>query len=979
MAQTAPNVSATPAVSLSPFVVSAEKDVGYRAANTLSGTRLNSELFSVPASISVLTKELLDDIGAEKTEDFLKFAVSADHNLGGDPLINTSQNVDVQAKIRGFAGASITRDYFPLGLSTDRFNIDRIDLNRGPNSVLYGIGSPGGVINSSSKRALLNARHNEVSFTAGSWSKIRSELDVSIPIVRDRLAVRINTLYENRDGWRDFEFYKQKGLALATTFQPLKHTQIRANVERMIRKQNLPPPYPSQDWGGTKWAAAGALLAGNPLLASPNPAPELLRFRTLEQVMFAPQLRTQAFRISTIGGDMRPDLPGVQAAGYWETIPGPTGPVAGTIDDPYYGQQIPKNANLLGPGATTNHDYSVPALFLEQRVGDLHLELAYSSLGYRRNRRIPTANGLIGDANPILPGAYLADGDSRVAAGRLPGSLLPDIAAPNPRSGDMYVEGISSETFDDNDARHWRGTLAYELNLLKVNRWLGQHSLAGVWQRSEALNRRWSQREYNLAPNNNQLIDSVTNIVFRRTYIDFGSPDGPRGALDPWSTPIPVSPGMRAGFAGFGNNPWRSEDIKTWMIAGQSRFWADRLVVTGGYREDKQETNVASGGAERLPNSTNLYTKFDTNFSSATARRFSGSTTTLGVVLSPWKWIGFTYNQSDSIQPQNSQDILGRYVGPVNGIGKDYGVRLNLLGNKVYLSANTYRTDEENKNYEAAITPRTLAVPALQSIIDTLLIQGSALPKSMADLGIRQLQPLEASREQADSAGSGFEIELTGEITRGWSVSVNYSRNKIALTNIGPAMNEFLAEVKGSWDGNPAPVNQTNGNVANFVRQRDNTPDRDFVLNPATFNDSYDYAADVIASVNAAEGQVPLQNVEESFNFFTSYRFAAEAPSMLKNSRIGLGGNFRAAPVIGYNIAQNNVPIEGKRLFLVTLMLGKKFPLRKGQSIDLQLNIQNLLGEEDLLPYSAESPTRIVRYILPRTLRSWDLRAIYRF
>ena len=60
-------------------------------------------------------------------------------------------------------------------------------------------------------------------------------------------------------------------------------------------------------------------------------------------------------------------------------------------------------------------------------------------------------------------------------------------------------------------------------------------------------------------------------------------------------------------------------------------------------------------------------------------------------------------------------------------------------------------------------------------------------------------------------------------------------------------------------------------------------------------------------------------------------------------------------------------------------MLGKRFPLGKGRSVDVQLNIENLLKQEDLLPFSAISPGNIDRYILPATRQNWTLRATYTF
>lgn len=973
-------------ISLSPFQVSSEGDDGYRAANTLAGTRMNTSLFQTPAAVTILTKELLEDTGAKTTSDFLNFATnSGTSDLVGDPTGANAQVFDVRVKIRGFgdAGAgSITRDYFMFPYASDRYNIDRVDVNRGPNAVLYGIGGPGGVINTSSKQAILNGQRKSISASVGSWDARRSEIDLSFPLIRNQLALRVNGVLEEKDGWRDFEYFKQKGVALAGVYKPFRKTLVRVSGERMDRKQSNPGFFPPSDQGGSKWIAAGAPLSGNPLLPGTNPAPTLLRNRTLEQVVYAPQLRSQPFRLSTIGADMRPDLAGTQAPGYWETLPGPAAPSTGTIDDPHLGSLIPMNASLGGPGNKSPNDYTIGNVIVEQKVGPFALELAYGHLNYRRSIATVPAPGLIGDPNIVLPGAYYADGDSRVAAGRLPGTLLPDIAAVNPYAGGLYVEGQATTRDIEHDQDHMRASLAYELDLTKKNRWLGRHNIAGLWQYVDRYLTDVSAREYNVAPNNNQLIDSATNIIIRRTYLDFASPNGQRGALDPAANPIPTSAGMRAQFVQFGPAPQTTQKSGTWMIADQSSFLENRIVVTGGYREDVVRTNASASGGERLPNSTNLWTKGHTLFDPSRETKFKGETTTFGVVVSPLTWLGIAYNQSNSLVPQaNVSDIFWQTLAPVDGKGKDLGLRMNLLNQRLYINLNAFRTVEQNKFASAYSTPRTQAVPALNSILETQVRMGQALPASLVAAGVTELlnaQNTSGSRETYNSNSEGMEFELVGRITKGWSVSLNLARNKMRVSDVAPVFNRFLAEVKGAWDGNMTPVNLTDNNVATFVRQRDNTPNRDFVLNPATFNDTYDYAVAVIDAINRSEGQTPLAQIEDTANLFTSYRFTRQAPSVLKLARAGVGANYRSAPVIGYDASKGNAPIMGDSTFMMNAMVGKMFPLKDRRSIDIQLNVNNLLGNHDMLAYSASAPGQVLRYSYQRH-RSWELRATYNF
>jgi outer membrane receptor protein involved in Fe transport len=959
-------------VNMSPFVISSEGDDGYRAANTLAGSRMNTSLLVTPAAISVLTKELLDDIGAKKTEDFLRYAMSSDHDGSTEALGSASQNFDVRVKIRGFSDNTITRDYFPFArLSSDRFNIERVDLNRGPNSILYGIGSPGGVINSSSKQASIGGSQKSLSLSFGSFSKKRAEMDLAFPMAGKKLALRVNTLVEDRLGWADFEFLKQKGLALASTFRPFKGTNLRAGYETVDRRQLIPRIFPSWDLGGTRWIAAGAPLAGNPLLPGTNPDPTLLRTRTTPNVIFAPQLRAQPFRISTGGADMRPDLPGTQTTGFWETVPGAASPVAGTVDDPFIRSMVPERANLTGPGATSNNDYQVGSVFLEQRLGPVSLEVAGASLLWRRHVKFTQATGLIGDPNPVLPGAYYANGDSTVTGGANPGTLLPDIGALNPQAGGLYVEGNAQQTRLRGQERHARVTLGYEADFTRRSPWFGRHQLAALWQKSKSLSGNEHSREYNSTPGNSQLIESGTNVIIRRTYVDFRSASGTRGALDPWAHPIPTSTGVTGQLINFNRNPDSTTDLDTRILAGQSSFFGQRLVLTGGYREDVQKTNTAVSGAQRWPQSVQLYQGHDDVFDPARRLVFSGHTTTSGFVLLPWPWLGLVYNQANSILPQANLDIFMRPVGKRVGEGRDYGIRLSPLGGRLSVNANVYQTDDTNRAFDG-LTNRTLAVPALNAILSTMAMLGQRLPPQLIDARLTQLH--QQFNDRATYSGDGVEVEAVGRITKGWSLSANYSRNNVKLDNPGSILNGFHGEMKGTWDGNMTPFHETPSNVAEFVRQRDNTPGRDFNLNPATFNDAYDYVGEVLQLVNRQQGQNPLQHVTDSFNMFSSYRFGDGHSRWWRKLRVGVGGNYRSAPVIGYDASRENSPIFGKSTILVNAMLGRKFPLGSRRSLDVQLNVDNILGEDELLPYSATAPGRIVRYILPRVRRTWELR-----
>ena len=189
----------------------------------------------------------------------------------------------------------------------------------------------------------------------------------------------------------------------------------------------------------------------------------------------------------------------------------------------------------------------------------------------------------------------------------------------------------------------------------------------------------------------------------------------------------------------------------------------------------------------------------------------------------------------------------------------------------------------------------------------------------------------------------------------GWSLSLNASGTQRALGNISPFYNAFFDETKPAWGGNATRLLDTPRSVQTYVHTRDKTPARGFVLSPATINDAFDFAALVPDEINRSDGQPPLQHTERSVNIFTSYRFSATASRFFKGARVGCGANYRSAPVSGCDAANNHAPIRGVTTLLVNLMLGKIFPTGHGESVDGQINLQNLLGAEAMIPFAAST------------------------
>ncbi len=200
--------------TLSPFVVDASEDTGYRATSTLAGTRVNTDLKDLGSSISVYTMDVLEDLDSTDSETLLSFATGSE--IGGEQgnfsgidgtgqgqnnrIFSNDARVDPQSasRIRGLGRAENTRDYFRRDFAYDSYNIERVTISRGANGLLFGIGSPGGVVNVTTKRAVIGQDLNKVSVRVDDFGSFRSAVDFNRTIIEDRLAVRFNGLYEDQ-------------------------------------------------------------------------------------------------------------------------------------------------------------------------------------------------------------------------------------------------------------------------------------------------------------------------------------------------------------------------------------------------------------------------------------------------------------------------------------------------------------------------------------------------------------------------------------------------------------------------------------------------------------------------------------------------------------------------------------------------------------------------------------------------------------
>jgi outer membrane receptor protein involved in Fe transport len=213
---------------MNPFVVETEEDVGYQATHTLGGTRIRTQLEDVAASIQVITGDFLEDTGATDNQSLLQYTTSTEvggvnGNFGGSgigqQLNENFTNPSTTTRVRGLAAADNTRNYFRSDIPWDSYIVDRVDIQRGPNAILFGFGSPAGIINTGLIAPFFNEGYKFQS-RFDSEGSFRVSADANVEVLEDELAVRVAGLYEDEEYRQEPAFEEDRRYWVGFKYDP---------------------------------------------------------------------------------------------------------------------------------------------------------------------------------------------------------------------------------------------------------------------------------------------------------------------------------------------------------------------------------------------------------------------------------------------------------------------------------------------------------------------------------------------------------------------------------------------------------------------------------------------------------------------------------------------------------------------------------------------------------------------------------------
>ncbi|MFL3658703.1 MAG: TonB-dependent receptor plug domain-containing protein [Opitutales bacterium] len=951
---------------LSPFQVDTSNDSGYRATNTLSGSRLNSSLRDTAASVSVFTEEFVEDMGATGIDELLRYTMGSVISDGDDDkdtgLLSDSFNgtsTTTRIRTRGIE-SSKGMDYFENITPDDGYRVGRYDESRGPNGILFGISNAGGLTNQTSIVANTNRDSGRVRVRLDSNQGMRSEVRYNKVLMEDRLAMAIAALDQEGEGWRTGTFDDKERFFGAMTYKVNDSLVLRGNYETGRDFKALVKPMTIRDnalaWYDNFTALGGLNGGGAVLLKEPDGG-------DVSDAEFAAGL-ADAYngtpRITYIENDGY----AFNAANTYTTnsynkngVFAPDGSAGVTsaglnLDDPSI---FPYDYNLFSASfAGINTALENYTLSADYRITDnLFLNLSHNRqevdiIATSQSKEHPylrgdpnTFLGQVGDANEV------GGEDNR-----------------DTYAGQLYIESEWIRDDRISNREETRVSLSYELDTER----LGTHRIAAMASRSEGFDSR--QAGYQAlagAPYNSNHANGRNKLRIRKYYKSIEdlaySPiasfrDAPESVTVD-GVVYPIVWGRRD--TNSTANIASSRIIDSKMLVSQSHFLDRKLALTLGLRED--EAKFTKYG--HIDNDPLAGPRPDTSVVFSNSDE-SGQTSTVGAVYHLSERLSLVANQGSNIgMPNYIGAVLPTGDTPVasQGDGSDYGIAFNLMDNRlsgrlVYYTASSLQTTRFGNHRKVN-----------QKIVDSVGLlaigAGAHTEASWASHVTEQnLLPVWNSYYR-DTKSEGYELQLTANITDNWRFNLNASKTDRLRSGVysgeidffglvnqdeGVLMKQGATELGRMWSVDSSAYD-SNGAISQYIGILDGLG-VGYDANTELAETSRPFGQDLWLLVNSINTRKQQEEKRwglrpYNFNLYTAYDFK-EGP--LSGFTVGGGYRLQAPRIIGED--SNRVEQKGSARTTADLMLRYRTKVegRFNGRLSFQVNVYNVLNDGPLDP-----------------------------
>ncbi|WP_334030859.1 TonB-dependent receptor [Alteromonas sp. P256] len=197
----------------------------YLSVNQSNSIKSPTPILDVPQSLSIMSAEEITARGITSIGQIIDYT----------PGVNTSQGEGHRDAVV-FRGVRSTADFYIDGNRDDvqyyraLYNVEQVEILRGPNALLFGRGGTGGILNRVSKKATIEQQFVNYNVSANTFGAYNLQLDTNIDTGEDS-AVRINAMYESLDNHRDFFYGDRYGFNPTARFQLSDDTIVDLSYE----------------------------------------------------------------------------------------------------------------------------------------------------------------------------------------------------------------------------------------------------------------------------------------------------------------------------------------------------------------------------------------------------------------------------------------------------------------------------------------------------------------------------------------------------------------------------------------------------------------------------------------------------------------------------------------------------------------------------------------------------------------------------
>jgi iron complex outermembrane receptor protein len=202
---------------------------GYVTDEVSSANKIGAPLTETPQSVSVITRDQLAARDVGRLSEALRYTPGVQgETFGFEPRTTflRFRGFDVTTSGLYRNGLQLRNPAFAVGYSPEPYGAERIEVPKGPSSVLYGAGNPGGLVNFISKRPTRQP-FGEVLFEPGSYNRLQGKVDLSGPIDEDgTYSYRLTGLLRESDTQVDRLPNDRLFLAPAFSWRPTESTSL---------------------------------------------------------------------------------------------------------------------------------------------------------------------------------------------------------------------------------------------------------------------------------------------------------------------------------------------------------------------------------------------------------------------------------------------------------------------------------------------------------------------------------------------------------------------------------------------------------------------------------------------------------------------------------------------------------------------------------------------------------------------------------